>query len=216
MSATGKLSTPGRRAPGARTDGSSSRTRLLLLWHVVRIWYSAHGTLLVACTAAIGATDEAWRSAEGADAHHALDVPAYILCGLSWLGCAAACTPANRGRWLAALRRIASHGQGEEAAVVASLVSKAGSPQQALALARETFRGLPVEAITFEHLSSSGDTGLHAATHSCKCDGVDAFLSHSWHDPAAPKMAGITHWREDFEAAHGRSPVVWLEYAAAT
>ena len=48
----------------------------------------------------------------------------------------------------------------------------------------------------------------------CKPHRVDAFVSHSWHDAAPPKMAAIVAWRAAFEKANvGRPPLLWLDKA---
>ena len=197
----------------------SSRRRLLALWLATRMFFVCCGCVCVSIGVLIGVIDRAWSDIDGpaADAHHPLDAYAYALCGLTWLVWGFGSSAANRGRWLATMRRLASHGQSQEAAVVASLVSQAPrSTSETLAIARRTFKGLPCGVLTAEHLGSSRDTGLHALTVPCKPHRVDAFVSHSWHDPAPPKMAAIRAWRAHFEAEEanmGRAPLLWLDKA---
>ena len=40
---------------------------------------------------------------------------------------------------------------------------------------------------------------------------IDAFLSHSWHDPSDDKWEGLQMWREHFKTRHGREPRVWFD-----
>jgi len=40
---------------------------------------------------------------------------------------------------------------------------------------------------------------------------VDAFVSHSWHDPPAAKWRALQVWGAEFRAAHGRAPLLWFD-----
>ena len=197
-----------------RASKESVRGQLRAMWLAMRIFLSGCGAIFILAMLAIGLVDERWRSLRGpgADAHHPLDLLAWTVCGVWWLALMSASTPTNRDRWLVALRRLASHGQGAEAAVVATLVSKGGSPAETLAMARRSFLGLPCDALTVAHLRSSGDSGLHALTRHCAPHGVDAFVSHSWHDAAAPKMRAIELWR----GHHGQSGVLAVPQLATS
>lgn len=40
---------------------------------------------------------------------------------------------------------------------------------------------------------------------------ADAFVSHSWHDPADAKWEALCAWSEEFRARHGRAPLLWID-----
>ena len=40
---------------------------------------------------------------------------------------------------------------------------------------------------------------------------VDAFISHSWHDPSDDKWDGLQAWRERFKIRNGREPRIWFD-----
>ena len=39
----------------------------------------------------------------------------------------------------------------------------------------------------------------------------DAFMSHSWHDPADDKWAALTEWAASFHVAWAREPILWFD-----
>jgi hypothetical protein len=101
-------------------------------------------------------------------------------------------------------------GEARQAAIVAHLMGKHGS-RRAFESGVASFRGLPFSSICSDDLTTSRDTGLFGRTVKCKLGGVDAFISHSWHDSGPAKWALLTRWAHQFELAHGRQPVVWLD-----
>jgi hypothetical protein len=40
---------------------------------------------------------------------------------------------------------------------------------------------------------------------------VDAYISHSWHDPSDEKWEALQGWRERFKREHDREPRVWID-----
>ena len=40
---------------------------------------------------------------------------------------------------------------------------------------------------------------------------IDAFISHSWHDPSDDKWDGMQLWRDRFKRKYGREPRVWFD-----
>jgi len=40
---------------------------------------------------------------------------------------------------------------------------------------------------------------------------IDAFVSHSWHDPSDDKWAGLQDWRNRFKESQGREPRIWFD-----
>jgi len=114
---------------------------------------------------------------------------------------------------MALLSRAAVGGDAQRAAGVAALIGKQDI-RTVLAAARRTFTGVSLARLQFEHLASSEvDERIASLASRCALGEVDAFLSHSWHDPAAPKWRALQRWRRDFEEAEsgGRSPVVWFD-----
>lgn len=101
-------------------------------------------------------------------------------------------------------------GEARQAAIVAHLMGRHGS-RRAFQSGVASFRGLPFSSICSEDLTTSRDTGLFGRTVKCKLGGVDAFISHSWHDSGGAKWALLTRWAKRFLLVHGREPVVWLD-----
>jgi hypothetical protein len=118
-----------------------------------------------------------------------------------------------RKRIQAWLLRLGGRGMERAAATVAGLMGTR-DPQQVLASAKSTFRGLHSSAIGLEDLGTSADTGLNEKVFAIKLGQCDAFISHSWHDDGAAKYAALASWASAFENEHHRLPVVWLDKAS--
>jgi len=58
---------------------------------------------------------------------------------------------------------------------------------------------------------STAAPALYFKSEAAHRRGCDAFLSHSWHDDASAKWDVMQQWRQNFVAAHGREPRVWLD-----
>ena len=87
-------------------------------------------------------------------------------------------------------------------------------PEQVLARAKGTFRGLSAASLTVDDLLSSHDTGLHGKTTLIKLGSCDAFISHSWHDDGTLKFNALGSWVTAFEKDHRRTPIMWLDKAS--
>jgi len=58
---------------------------------------------------------------------------------------------------------------------------------------------------------STPDASLGVYATECCLQDVDAFMSHSWHDPPDEKWEAIQTWRRRFKAQHHREPRVWID-----
>ena len=121
-------------------------------------------------------------------------------------------TPKNRARIAARLNAIAVRGEAGRAAAVAAIIGDS-DPQKVLALARRSFRGLPLALLRRSDLEVSADTGLNAKTQRCRLGEVDAFVSHSWSDDPAAKWRVLQAWGAAFEERTGGGAIIWLDKA---
>jgi len=96
------------------------------------------------------------------------------------------------------------------AALIAAMVGHSDL-QAALEQAQDRFTMLPFERLRESDLQSAADTGLHQFAMPAVLGEVDCFVSHSWHDDGARKMAALRSWAARFEAEHGRPPTIWLD-----
>lgn len=99
-----------------------------------------------------------------------------------------------------------------DGAFVASLVEGKDS-ETLLRQAKGRFRGVPLENMTLEVLASNKATKEEAEMLSVPCElgEVDFFMSHAWNDPPEGKVAALQRLGEEFEAVHGRKPLIWLD-----
>ena len=126
-----------------------------------------------------------------------------------WL-CVLLTSPRRRQQLHARIAGLHTQAEAGEAASIAALIGTR-STKDVLALAHANFKALPFGVLSLEHFASSQDTGLHRHALKSRLGAVDAFISHSWHDPAAPKMEALFAWAAAFQAEHGRLPTVWLD-----
>lgn len=181
-------------------------TALARLWVIVRV--------LLVCASAISLIGiladlvTGYRQLDGSAASELCVPPVMLLIS-------ATTRPAFR-RWLSAwLGQLSLDGSVRAAAVVAAMVGGVGT-DKALVLARKSFLGLPLDSLRADDLSSNEDTQLNARVVPRHLGDVDAFMSHSWRDSGRHKMAVLSAWGAEFQASHGRSPLIWLECAEAT
>lgn len=188
----------------------STRVVQRKIWNVGRLASVAYALLFAGMSIAL--------AVHGGSAE--TDSRGMMALSISFLVCPLLSTPANRRRVHAAVSRLASTPEEQRAATVAALVGRISSAK-VHNLGSERFRMLPFTCLTAGHLGSSGAQGKgglgdmdlskltkHAALGEC-----DAFISHSWHDPADPKWAALRAWADDFENGAGRPPNIWLDKA---
>lgn len=120
-------------------------------------------------------------------------------------------TPSVRAFIHGWLNRIAMAGEAGRAAGVAAMVGKL-DPHTVLTLSRRHFRGLPFGRLTRTHLEPSSDAAaLRSLSRRIPLGSCDAFMSHSWHDPADDKWAALTEWAASFHVAWAREPILWFD-----
>ena len=84
----------------------------------------------------------------------------------------------------------------------------------------KNLRGLSFDELRPEDLHharqhTGRDEGDMLALHSfpCRHDEIDAFVSHAWGDDFEQRYVALRGWAMQFEAEHGRWPVIWLDKA---
>eukprot|EP00928_Gymnodinium_smaydae_P065138 TRINITY_DN4831_c0_g1_i1.p1 TRINITY_DN4831_c0_g1~~TRINITY_DN4831_c0_g1_i1.p1 ORF type:complete len:531 (+),score=57.87 TRINITY_DN4831_c0_g1_i1:85-1677(+) len=111
--------------------------------------------------------------------------------------------------WLARLYK--TRGELFAAAGVAGLVGDC-EIHVALSQAKERFRSIRGEHLTYEMLLSASSTAvLNIATEPLKLGTCDAFISHSWHDEPEAKWRALQKWRSTFTQQAERDPSLWLD-----
>jgi len=93
------------------------------------------------------------------------------------------------------------------AGIAALLDGRDSTVVQALAVSR--LRAVSAAAVTLEGLgSNTANVEFYALRAPASLGHVDAFVSHSWHDPPARKFDALQAWRADFVRTHKREPAV--------
>lgn len=121
-------------------------------------------------------------------------------------------TPANVSRAHAFLGSFQVSEQAQSAAGVAAIIGQI-EPRKAVQMAKQSFTGISFSTLLLEHFESNSDSGLNAHALPAQFGEVDAFLSHSWSDPADAKWTALAAWANAFIGKHQRSPVLWLDKA---
>eukprot|EP00928_Gymnodinium_smaydae_P024704 TRINITY_DN19916_c0_g1_i1.p1 TRINITY_DN19916_c0_g1~~TRINITY_DN19916_c0_g1_i1.p1 ORF type:complete len:489 (-),score=55.91 TRINITY_DN19916_c0_g1_i1:108-1574(-) len=94
---------------------------------------------------------------------------------------------------------------------IAGLVGET-SMKNLLRISRARFRAVRVADIEYEDIVDNRPRpDLFSRTVAMKLNECDAFISHSWHDPAKEKWECLQKWRVAFVAEQGREPFVWLD-----
>ena len=192
---------------------STPRARLVRLWRsyrifavVMAVFFSAIG---LAGAGAFGPLPQATNgtSAPVLPGTSPDDPPGAFVTAFLLLCVAVGMRPAVRRKFHARLGGLAARGEARAAAAIAGLVG-GRSPEEALKHGTDTFRGLPMTALSEMDFATSGDTGLHAKTLKVSLGEVSAFLSHSWHDDAAAKWQALSTW-----SSSKANPILWLDKA---
>ncbi|KAG8461360.1 hypothetical protein KFE25_010547 [Diacronema lutheri] len=150
--------------------------------------------------------------------------PRYATTGLCKIGipflvvflcCAAFCANGRVRRRLHAW--LVARGDGIGAAAGIAVLIGNADPRSAVADGERRLRAVPCAQLTVDVFASSA-VSAHWIGMSvpAELDAVDAFVSHSWHDPAGPKFDALMAWRGDFISAHKREPLVWLDRCCIT
>ena len=97
------------------------------------------------------------------------------------------------------------------AAGIAALIG-AREPAELLALAQSTFRCVSLDKLEPRHLASNEPAAeAFLISTPATLGSVDAFLSHSWHDPPAEKWRLLQQWRAEFVRTNSREANIWLD-----
>ena len=139
---------------------------------------------------------------------------ALIVFGTELILFAAIMTPRFIQRLHGWVAKVATRGEAREAAGVAALMGKYG-PAKTLRIAKEHFRGIDFADLSEIDFTDNGDSGLHVKTQKSRLGSLDAFMSHSWRDPAKPKFAALSKWAKAFQGRTGRHPTLWLDKVSA-
>ena len=174
-----------------------ARAALGRCWLVFRLIFSGMGLLTGVSTVLLLTIDVSEKMRVGVG-----------VLSISCLMCGLLPTPNNRRLVRARLSRLSQTPEERRAAAVAALVGHV-SRARVEALGEEAFRVLPWAVLSESHWASSGDTGLGKHAYPAALGECDAFISHSWHDPATSKWEALQVWASDFRQTHARDPVVW-------
>ena len=104
------------------------------------------------------------------------------------------------------------------AAVISGILGRI-PVSKALHMAKNSFSGIPYDSIDVDdfkrnHEAKDGErTALRERSVSMQLGQIDAFVSHSWHDPPIEKFEALTVWAKKFEKKHGRPPILWVDKA---
>jgi len=109
---------------------------------------------------------------------------------------------------------LAKHGTGVEAAAgIASLIA-GYDPADAIETGRARMLAVPGQLLDSSMFNLTSDSSYwHSIAQPAQLGEVDAFISHSWHDPVADKWEALQRWRRTFVAEHRREPLVWFDRA---
>ena len=86
--------------------------------------------------------------------------------------------------------------------------------------AGKLFRFIPWSKVSYEALVThtgalAGNTEVDRTLYGLTCHavvgGVDAFVSHSWHDDADDKWRKLSGWCQNFRGSEGTDPRLWLD-----
>jgi len=113
-------------------------------------------------------------------------------------------------RWVH-FRLLSASGAYTAATSVAAFLGNR-SARKVMEVAQNTCRFVACDKVTQQDLmSSSPDPTLRRLSTACRLQDIDAFLSHSWHDPPLAKWEALQVWRRSFKAQHQREPRLWID-----
>ena len=105
------------------------------------------------------------------------------------------------------------HAKTAAAAGVTALLGDC-DPSHALKEAAERLRCIRLSKLTRAEVANNQPLPeLFTRTERSKIGGIDAFVSHSWHDDPDGKWEALSAWCAAFEAEHGREPRLWFDSA---
>jgi len=98
------------------------------------------------------------------------------------------------------------------ASVVVAMLGSGNSTSEVFAMARDRFRGVPMDRITYAMMEGNRPaSALMQITEPMRLGHVDGFLTHSWSDPIAEKWAAMCAWRDKVLQTKQREPTMWID-----
>lgn len=135
-----------------------------------------------------------------------------IIAALVWLLCALVANARNRQRAHAWLKRVTMSDEARTAAVIAAMVGgRRQTHESTLEVARQAFRAVPFDRLVESDFGHCDMGALSDKAVPLSLGGCDAFLSHSWRDPAGPKWEALSKWCAAFAEREMRTPTIWLD-----
>ena len=183
--------------PAVRCGSKAKPTR----WVLGRLWLTFRLLMLMMglCTVFLFATSHTIIL---------LMMHAFISFFVVFFGLAFGMRPSVRRIVQRRLGDLGTRGEARSAAAVAALVGSRDA-STAFSIGIKSFRGLPYGALSDKDFTNSVDSGLHSKTLVATMGSVDAFVSHSWHDPSGPKWKQLSRWAE----GRAPQPLLWLDKA---
>jgi len=191
------------------------RLQLKTAWIAVRVFYLGNGTIMGMGLFLVSHAD----ASRNGTFMGSPQFYGYVVCSLIWTSFGMLTTKTNRRRFMAVALKFLVEGEVEAAASIAAATAIASTMKslgikKTIELAKKTFRGVALEALTLEVLASNcNDDRLFAMTVPAKLGLVDAFISHSWSDLGDLKHTAMQRWRRNFVTSKGREPLVWFDKA---
>jgi len=113
-------------------------------------------------------------------------------------------------RWVY-FRILSAGGAFTAASSVAAFLGTQTS-RKVMELAQDTCRFIALNKVTEKDLMKCDpDPALKKLSSPCQLQDIDAFLSHSWHDPSGAKWEALQAWRKSFKAQNQREPRLWID-----
>ena len=189
------------------------RLALRRMWMGTRLGVTISTTLSLVALLVLLALDEPTQAGapSNAPARNSVYVGLFVFALMMFLF--AIQTPEVRAWIHGWLNRWAMSGEAGRAAGIAAMIGKLDA-QAVLTLSRRNFRGIPYSAMTRTHLDpTSHAQTLRGLAKRIPLGTCDAFISHSWSDPADDKWSALCEWAEAFSRAHKNEPTFWFDRA---
>ena len=108
-------------------------------------------------------------------------------------------------------------GQAKSEACVAGLLG-GRKVAECLAMTQRKFRSISARNVQQQDFSSSeepegNENTMFSRSSPAMLGHCDAFISHSWSDPANKKYEVLENWSEEFRNTNSRDPQLWLDKA---
>jgi hypothetical protein len=187
--------------------GASCRRLLDAAWQAATVFYVGGG-LVPLCALAVELARIRGGSGHGCAATAGLRPYLWAQSLINTLLGALLSAPSMRARARALLSGRAE--AGAAASGIAALLSRR-PVDELVEAAAQSFRAVRLDRVRSEHLlDGASDAAPRELSEKVRFSECDAFVSHSWSDPAEAKWAALQEWRRQFVSEHGREPLVWI------